>query len=142
MNNQDIISKVKNDLDIILGDPCIQAKVADAAIVRLPQAVNWYFPGSYRSMPEIHSSTLSNLFFAGDIVRTRHGSWSQEKAYVTGIEAANRILRRNHDFGVIPLTGDEAHVAFGRFAVESVKQILKSGYDKKEMFSLLDFVNW
>jgi len=27
---------------------------------------------------------------SGDWIVTRHGSWSQEKAYVTGLEAANQ----------------------------------------------------
>ena len=94
MNDDDIVAKVKSDLDTILGTQCERAKVVDAAVVRLPAGVNWYFPGSYQDMPKVKSAALGNVFFAGDIVRTRHGSWSQEKAYVTGVEAANLILGR------------------------------------------------
>ena len=73
MNDEDIVAKVKSDLDTILGIPCKKARVVDAAIVRLPEGVNWYFPGSYKDMPQVKSSSLRNVYFAGDIVKTRHG---------------------------------------------------------------------
>merc|ERR1711865_807694 len=114
MDDTSIVTKVKNDLNTILGRDCIAATVVDAAIVRLPQAVNWYSPGSYANMPDVQSSSIPNVYFAGDIVRTRHGSWSQEKAFVTGREAANSILGRDTTDGIIPLDPDEAHVAIGR----------------------------
>ena len=84
LTDEAIVEKVKRDLDKMVpgfGD----AAVLDAAVVRLPNAVNWYYPGSYRSMPETKSRSFTNAYFAGDIVKTRHGSWSQEKAYVTGL---------------------------------------------------------
>lgn len=65
-------------------------------------------------MPEVKSKEISNIYFAGDIVRTRHGSWSQEKAFVTGIEAANRLLGRSNNLGIIPMSMDEAHVKMAR----------------------------
>jgi len=105
------------------------AKVVDAAVVRLPSAVNWYFPGSYRSCPDVRSSSFSNVYFAGDVVRTRHGSWSQEKAYVTGIEAANAILGRSPDSGVEPLRPPEPHVQAGRTAVKLLRGALSGGRD-------------
>ena len=75
------------------------AKLVDAAVVRLPEAVNWYFPGSYQSCPATESESLRNAYFAGDVVRDLgHGSWSQEKAYVSGIAAA-KALRRVLSFG-------------------------------------------
>jgi uncharacterized protein with NAD-binding domain and iron-sulfur cluster len=124
LSDDEIIAKVKSDLDSILGPTCAAAKVLDAAIVRLPDAVNWYFPGSYCLMPEVKSKDISNVYFAGDIARTRHGSWSQEKAFVTGIEAANRLLGRSNNHGIIRFAPDEPHVQFGRAVVSS----LLSGY--------------
>ena len=44
-------------------------------------------------MPRVRAEGLANGYFAGDVVNTRHGSWSQEKAFVTGLEAAN-VRRR------------------------------------------------
>lgn len=88
-----LIKKAKSYLDKMIPEAAA-ASVLDAAVVRLPNAVNWYFPGSFRLMPETKSTAFQNVFFAGDLVRSRHGSWSQEKAYVTGMEAANAIMER------------------------------------------------
>merc|ERR1719482_2019355 len=114
MSDDQIVEKVKADMNTILGIECATAKVSDAAIVRLPNAVNWYFPDSYKDMPDVKSSSLKNVYFAGDLVRTRHGSWSQEKAFVTGVEAANLIRGFSQGKGIIPLPKDELHVVFGR----------------------------
>ena len=54
---------------------------------------------------------------SGDWIVTRHGSWSQEKAYVTGIEAANLVVE---EFGmgskasIIPIEPDEPHIQVAR----------------------------
>ncbi|KAL3907065.1 MAG: hypothetical protein SGILL_009023 [Bacillariaceae sp.] len=141
MSDDEIVKKVKADLNTILGVECASAKVSDAAIVRLPSGVNWYFPGSYQSMPDVQSSELKNVFFAGDLVRTRHGSWSQEKAFVVGLEASNLIQGKPIDQGVIPLPSDELHVTFGRSLVSAfqsaVGQVLPG--DRKAP-SLFDFL--
>lgn len=120
----------------MLGYSCQRAQVIDAAIVvRLPNAVNWYSLGSYANMPDIQSKSIPNVYFVGDIVRTRHGSWSQEKAYVTGAEAANLILGRPMDENIISLSPDELHVAAGRQVVSLSKSIL--GLSDR---SLVDFL--
>lgn len=139
MDNISIVAKVKEDLDTILGTECKSAKVVDAAVVKLPKAVNWYYPGSYADMPDVKSNSVENLFFVGDIVRTRHGSWSQEKAFVTGIQAANKIMGSPINENVIPLSDDEAHVAFGRNAVSLAKYVAGFG-DKSRGPSLADFL--
>mmetsp|Transcript_31932 Transcript_31932/g.36221 ORF Transcript_31932/g.36221 Transcript_31932/m.36221 type:complete len:652 (-) Transcript_31932:267-2222(-) len=140
MSDQMIVTKVKDDLNTILStQECNNATVVDAAIVRLPQAVNWYSPGSYANMPDVQSKSIPNVYFAGDLVRTRHGSWSQEKSFVTGIEAANLILGRNLDHGIIPLEADELHVSFGRTGISSFKKILGFG-DPSKAPSLVDFL--
>ncbi|OEU07619.1 FAD/NAD(P)-binding domain-containing protein [Fragilariopsis cylindrus CCMP1102] len=125
MSDEAIVSKVKKDLNTILGTQCIDATIVDAAIVRLPQAVNWYSPGSYANMPDVQSKAIPNVYFAGDLVRTRHGSWSQEKAYVSGIEAANSILNRSPEYGIIPLEPDELHVSLGVGVHNSMFKISK-----------------
>ena len=139
MSDEQIRDKAKDDLNTMLGAQCAAAKVTDAAIVRLPNAVNWYFPDSYKDMPSAKASSLANVYFAGDLVKTRHGSWSQEKAYVTGIEAANLIRKQKIDTGVIPLPNDELHVAFGRSAVSAFQTALGFG-DKSRAPSLVDFL--
>ena len=61
MSDEDIVDKAKRDLDTILGAQSINAKVLDAAVVKLPQAVNWYCPGSYANMPDVKSASISNV---------------------------------------------------------------------------------
>lgn len=139
MDDDAIVNKVKADLDSILGRPCIESVVTDAAIVRLPNAVNWYAPGSYANMPDVKSQDIENAFFVGDIVKTRHGSWSQEKAFVTGMEAANVILDRPMQEGILQLAKDEPHVALGRNVVATAKEILGGG-DASRGPSLVDFL--
>lgn len=139
MSDEDIVEKVKKDINTVLGKQCIDANVVDAAVVRLPQAVNWYSPGSYANMPDAKSSSITNAFFCGDLVRSRHGSWSQEKAYVSGIEAANLILSRQEGTGIIPLPSDEPHVALGRTALGLAKTFVGRGDPTKAPF-LVDFL--
>jgi uncharacterized protein with NAD-binding domain and iron-sulfur cluster len=138
MSDEQIAAKAKKDLNTMLGVECAAARVIDAAIVRLPNAVNWYFPGSYADMPDVKSKSLANTYFAGDIVRSRHGSWSQEKAFVTGMEAANQIRGKQLDDGILPLTPDEPHVALARTAVKTFRKVV--GGEKGKAPSLLDFL--
>jgi uncharacterized protein with NAD-binding domain and iron-sulfur cluster len=61
---------------------------------------------------------------SGDWIITRHGSWSQEKAYVTGLEAANQVISR---FGrgakaqIIPVETDEPHIQAARQLNQTVR---------------------
>jgi len=139
MDDETIVQKAKQDIDTILGKSAIEAEVIDAAVVRLPSAVNWYSPGSYANMPDAKSETILNAYFVGDLVRSRHGSWSQEKAFVTGIEAANQILGKNTNEGIIPLSPDEIHVAAGRKALAASKTLLGRGNPSRGP-SLVDFL--
>ena len=141
MSDEDIVAKVKGDLDTILGAQCQRSQVVDAAVVRLPEGVNWYFPGSYKDMPNVKSSSLKNVYFAGDIVRTRHGSWSQEKAMVTGLEAANLILGQRIDHNILPVSADEAHVKLGKDLFAFARSTLSGGQRSQagNGLSLVDF---
>lgn len=138
MSNEEIVQKAKRDLDTIISQSAT-AKVLDAAVVRLPQIVNWYSPGSYKNMPDVQSASIPNVYFCGDIVRSRHGSWSQEKAYVSGIEAANKVLSRRDGFGIVPLEADEPHVALGRGVFAAAKSLARIGGAKREP-SIVDFL--
>jgi uncharacterized protein with NAD-binding domain and iron-sulfur cluster len=72
---------------------CARPTLIDASVIRLPQAVSHFAPGSYRYLLPTTTS-LANVFMSGDWIVNRHGSWSQEKAYVTGLEAANQVIKR------------------------------------------------
>jgi uncharacterized protein with NAD-binding domain and iron-sulfur cluster len=68
---------------------------------------------------------LKNVFMSGDWVISRHGSWSQEKAYVTGLEAANQIIQRfgkGTSAAIIPVEADEPHIQLARTLNQAVRQ--------------------
>ncbi|XWS24682.1 hypothetical protein CRYUN_Cryun27aG0003600 [Craigia yunnanensis] len=81
------------------------------------------------------SISFPNLFMAGDWIITRHGSWSQEKSYVTGLEAANRVvdyLEEGSFAKVIPVEEDEPHIEalrnLNRRLNEIISQVPLSSY--------------
>ncbi|WIA19763.1 hypothetical protein OEZ85_005677 [Tetradesmus obliquus] len=68
--------------------------VTDASVLRFRNAVTRFSPGSNSQLPGI-STSLPNLFVAGDCVKQGPGTHgckglSQEKAYVSGLQAGNR----------------------------------------------------
>ena len=74
------------------------AHVVDFYIQRYPGAVNHFAPNSYKMRPPLQLSDIGNCVCAGDWVRmgTReHGAKGlcQERAFVSGIEAANVLAR-------------------------------------------------
>lgn len=125
MSDEQIIAKVHRDLTT-----CVpqfrEANVIDSSVVRLPKAVTHFSPGSYQSMLS-GETRVSNLFMSGDWIITRHGSWSQEKAYVTGLEAANRVIgqfKRGTPAAIIPVERDEPHIELARTANRTLRDWL------------------
>jgi uncharacterized protein with NAD-binding domain and iron-sulfur cluster len=101
-----------------------QAKVVDQSVIRLSQAVSHFAPGSYQYMLP-STTSFDNVFMSGDWIVTRHGSWSQEKAYVTGLEAANHVVTLLGDGNlstIIPIEPDEPHIQFGRMLNRTIRQ--------------------
>ncbi|CAM6113091.1 unnamed protein product [Calypogeia fissa] len=125
LSDEQIVKKVKEYLS-----QCIPefdaAEVVDQAVVRFSKAVTHFSPGSYQSM--MHGSTsFPNLFMAGDWIITQHGSWSQEKAFVTGLEAANRVVSyfsEGDQATIIPIEDDEPHVQVLRRLNNSIQDFL------------------
>lgn len=104
------------------------AKVIDSSVIRLPQAVTHFSPGSYRHMLPA-KTTFNNVFMSGDWITSRHGSWSQEKAFVTGLEAANLVvdyLGNGASANILPVEADEPHIQIGRTINSTVRGIVKS----------------
>jgi uncharacterized protein with NAD-binding domain and iron-sulfur cluster len=74
--------------------------VLDSWVGRYPGAVSWFAPGSYAKRPPLQGAGrhLPNVKCAGDWVRMgseEHGAKGlcQEQAYVSGLKAANALLR-------------------------------------------------
>jgi len=103
------------------------AKVIDSSVIRLPNAVTHFFPGSYQYMLPANPS-FANLFMSGDWIINRHGSWSQEKAYVTGLEAANLVIkffRKGNLAEILPVDADEPHIQVARTVNQWVRDLGK-----------------
>ncbi|KAA8535968.1 hypothetical protein F0562_028446 [Nyssa sinensis] len=111
LNDEQIVAKVMSRLSKCIED-FKNATVIDKEIGRFPKSLTHFFPGSYKYMMR-GSTSFPNLFMAGDWIITRHGSWSQEKSYVTGLEAANRVvdyLEEGTFAKIIPVEEDEPHI--------------------------------
>ena len=106
------------------------AKLVDRAVLRFPQAVTHFSPGSHKNRPEQVTSHPS-LFIAGDYVRgALNGALglSQERAYVTGLNAANLVLTSRLGYGdtakapILQTADDELHVKILREALVAAEK--------------------
>ncbi|MEQ8971623.1 MAG: FAD-dependent oxidoreductase [Coleofasciculus sp. C1-SOL-03] len=122
MSDEQIVAKVHRDLATCVpefGD----AKVIDSSVIRVPQGVTHFAPGSYQYLLPA-TTPINNVFMSGDWIVTNHGSWSQEKAYVTGLEAANLIIDRfgyGNKATIIPVEPDEPHIQMGRMINKTMR---------------------
>ncbi|MGK7932240.1 MAG: FAD-dependent oxidoreductase [Microcystaceae cyanobacterium] len=115
MSDQEIVEKVYADLSVCVPD-FKQAKIVDHSVIRVSQGVTHFSPGSYQHLLKA-KAVIPNLYLSGDWVITNHGSWSQEKAYVTGLEAANLVIEQfkiGQKADIIPVEPDEPHIQFAR----------------------------
>ncbi len=122
LSDEQIVPLVQRDLATCI--PAFrEAKVIDSSVIRLPRAVTHFSPGSYQYMLPVVTS-IENVFMSGDWIITRHGSWSQEKAYVTGLEAANQVISRfgrGSKAAIIPVEADEPHIQLARTLNQTVR---------------------
>jgi uncharacterized protein with NAD-binding domain and iron-sulfur cluster len=127
MSDEEIVEKVQRDLAVCVPE-FRDAKVIDSSIIRVSQGVTHFAPGSYQYLLPAKTD-ISNLFMSGDWVITRHGSWSQEKAYVTGLEAANLVIDHlgiGSKANIIPVESDEPHIQIARTVNQTVRGISES----------------
>lgn len=126
MSDEDIVKKVHQDLITCLAD-FATAEVIDYSVVRVPQGVTHFAPGSYQNLLKVNTS-IPNLFMSGDWIITNHGSWSQEKAYVTGLEAANKTIdyfNEGKNANIIPVEKDEPHIEIARTINKNIRILTK-----------------
>jgi uncharacterized protein with NAD-binding domain and iron-sulfur cluster len=127
MSDEEIVRKVQKDLSVCVPS-FATAKVTDYSVIRVRQGVTHFAPGSYQHLLRGKTS-IPNLFMAGDWIVTDHGSWSQEKAYVTGLEAANSIIDRlgiGEKAAILPVEPDEPHIQ----ALRSLNREFRSSIDR------------
>jgi len=127
MSDEQIVAQVQRDLATCV--PAFQeAKVIDSNVIRVPQGVTHFAPGSYQYLLPANTR-IENVFMSGDWVINRHGSWSQEKAYVTGLEAANLVIERfgyGKEAKIIPVEPDEPHIQLSRTINQAVRDSWKA----------------
>ncbi|PKA60138.1 Phytoene dehydrogenase, chloroplastic/chromoplastic [Apostasia shenzhenica] len=136
LKDEQIVLKLMSSLSRFIKE-LEQVSVVQQKVSRFPNSATHFFPelilfrlsltqtgsssfylplelitGSYNYMMK-GSTSLPNLFMAGDWIITRHGSWSQEKAFVTGLQAANQVVDYfgEGEFArIIPVEDDEPHI--------------------------------
>lgn len=124
MDDEQILEKVQRDLAVCVPE-FWDAKVVDSSIIRVPQGVTHFAPGSYQYLMPAQTP-IENLFMSGDWIINRHGSWSQEKAYVTGLEAANLVIdyfKQGKKAQIIPVEPDESHVQVARTMNQTLREL-------------------
>ncbi|ASC70414.1 Amino-oxidase [Halomicronema hongdechloris C2206] len=127
LDDEELIPLVKRDLARCI--PAFgQAQILDHSVIRIAQGVTHFAPGSYRYLLP-GTTSFDNVYMSGDWIVTRHGSWSQEKAYVTGLEAANRVIQhhqRGQPADILPVIPDEPHIQLAR----GLNRYLRQGLDR------------
>lgn len=111
------------------------AVMVDSWVGKYAGAVSWFSPGSYTKRPPLQGAgrdTLANLKCAGDWVRMgdrEHGAKGlcQERAFVSGLEAANALLADTvvesyEKHTVLPVRPDESQFEIG---VAINRQVMK-----------------
>ena len=127
MSDEAIINKVHQDLATCISD-FQGAKVIDSSVIRVSQGVTHFAPGSYQYLLR-GTTSIPNLFMSGDWIITNHGSWSQEKAYVTGLESANLAIDyfgKGDKAKIIPVEADEPHIQLARMINQNIRNFTSS----------------
>jgi uncharacterized protein with NAD-binding domain and iron-sulfur cluster len=127
LDDHEIVSIVKQYLTTCIPE-FAQATILDSSVIRLSKAVTHFFPGSYQYLLRGQTG-VSNLYMSGDWIVTQHGSWSQEKAYVTGLEAANQVihqLKLGALASILPVESDESHIQVARSINQTLRQFGQS----------------
>lgn len=139
LSDRDIIDLIMNDL-LPNAIPAFKSvKVVDSYVQKYPNAVNWFSPGSYEKRPTIRVNGVRNIVCAGDWVNMEekeHGAKGlcQERAFVSGLEAANQLVRNNvlkpritHNklATVLPIRSDEPQYLLGKQINKQSAMLLK-----------------
>ena len=128
LSDEEIRDKCLRNLEMCLGDDRISVEnVEHFEVIRAVKAVTHFSVGSHKNRPE-QKTSCRNLFISGDWVKNLdHGSkgLSQERAYISGLVAANMIcdvLGQGEPAKIIDTEEDEAHIALGKWIAKQSKE--------------------
>ena len=137
LEDKDIVNTLIEDLLPAAVPAFADAKVVDSWVGKYGGTVSWFSPGSYTKRPPLQGAgynVLPNVKCAGDWVRMgdrEHGAKGlcQERAFVSGLEAANALMMDTHNSSfrphpVIPVREDEAQYKAGVAVNNKVMQII------------------
>lgn len=138
LSEEDLLNVLTEDLLPSAVPQFADAKVEDFWIGKYPGTVTWFSPGSFNLRPPLEGAgndVLPNVKCAGDWVRMgdkEHGAKGlcQERAFVTGIEAANSLLKSTSDpvgtslLTVLPVREDEDQFKLGVSVNNAVMKLL------------------
>lgn len=136
MSDEDIVKTLTDELLPSAVAQFADAKPLDAWVGKYAGTVSWFSPGSLTSRPPLEGAgndVLPNIKCAGDWVRMgerEHGAKGlcQERAYVSGIEAANSLLKSTGSTGstneVLPVRDDEMQFKLGAEVNQKVMEVL------------------
>eukprot|EP00879_Flechtneria_rotunda_P028371 GHRR01030475.1.p1 GENE.GHRR01030475.1~~GHRR01030475.1.p1 ORF type:complete len:457 (+),score=95.91 GHRR01030475.1:1370-2740(+) len=137
LSDQEVVERVQSHLAVC--EPAFgTAQVVDSAVLRFPKAVTHFSPGSYANRP-YQVTSICNCYLAGDWVKgVLHGAngLSQERAYVTGLTAANLVIDQcgvGQKAVVLDVESDEPHIAAAKQLNQSVRGLL-DGFGIKSPF--------
>jgi uncharacterized protein with NAD-binding domain and iron-sulfur cluster len=130
LSDAEILEKVQKN--IALCEPAFaSAEIIDSAVLRFPKAVTHFSPGSFKNRP-YQQTSFPNVMLAGDYIKgLDHGAngLSQERAYVTGLAAANLVMQQlgqGAPAEILPVEADEGHIRAAKQVNKSVVNVLNS----------------
>lgn len=91
MSDEEVVRHVQHDILAKVYREYGEAVVLDCTVMRVVKGVTGFRPGSHQFMLE-RTTPIANFFNCGDWIWTDHGSFSQERALVTGLQAANEAV--------------------------------------------------
>eukprot|EP00250_Pteridium_aquilinum_P015495 c22616_g1_i1 orf=284-1363(-) len=131
LSNDNVLSKILQDY-LVKCDPRFGlARVVDSSVLRFKGAVTCFGPGTHQHMPST-STSLSNVFMAGDWLKQGPGTHgakglSQEKAYVTGLQAANAAasyMGLPIKAQILDVEEDEPHIAAAKSVSKQYRHLM------------------
>eukprot|EP01023_Acetabularia_acetabulum_P049350 TRINITY_DN5265_c0_g1_i2.p1 TRINITY_DN5265_c0_g1~~TRINITY_DN5265_c0_g1_i2.p1 ORF type:complete len:546 (-),score=110.46 TRINITY_DN5265_c0_g1_i2:337-1974(-) len=124
------IMEIMRDMIVSCEPNFAQAEVTDYMVLKFPQSATKFSVGAFPNRP-MPQSSFENVYFAGDWVKgVPHGAngLSQERAYVTGLYAANLVIDKlgmGKQAEILDVEEDEPHISLGKKSFKQFRENLE-----------------